>query len=123
MSGSPPEPGPATASPGQPVVVLPTAPQQSEGKSGRLLMETMVTSPGARELSPLPQNPEFRKAGAERRILAETPPLRAASTSAYIPLYGNRSSSSVFITTSFIINGSALLEASQTQPLQIIFWI
>jgi GWxTD domain-containing protein len=57
-SGETPIPAPSA----QAVVSLPSAPQQSEGKSGRLLMEAMVTAPQARELAPLPQSPEFRKA-------------------------------------------------------------
>ncbi|MCZ6832765.1 MAG: GWxTD domain-containing protein [Acidobacteria bacterium] len=65
-------PAPAAASqqsqaPDQPypqpaAVSLPDAPRPSEGKSGRLLIEPLVTAPQARELAPLPDNPEFRKA-------------------------------------------------------------
>jgi GWxTD domain-containing protein len=43
-------------------VSLPAAPQPGEGKSGRLLMEPMSEAPGARELTPLPDDPAFRKA-------------------------------------------------------------
>ncbi|TDI34719.1 MAG: GWxTD domain-containing protein [Acidobacteria bacterium] len=49
-------------SPQPAAVSLPDAPRPSEGKSGRLLIESMPVAPRARELTPLPDNPEFRKA-------------------------------------------------------------
>jgi GWxTD domain-containing protein len=61
-SAAPPSAAPASQAAPQVSVALPTAPQPGEGKSGRLLMEAMVMAPQARELAPLPQNPEFRKA-------------------------------------------------------------
>ncbi|MFQ5670238.1 MAG: GWxTD domain-containing protein [Acidobacteriota bacterium] len=48
-------------SPG-PSLVLPVAPLPGEGKSTRLLMEAPSGPPGARDLTPLPDDPEFRRA-------------------------------------------------------------
>jgi GWxTD domain-containing protein len=41
--------------------VLPATPQPTEGKTGRVLMEPLSETPEARELTPLPDDPEFRR--------------------------------------------------------------
>mgnify|MGYP001820537139 CR=1 FL=1 len=71
----PPAPGdptaadtaPATATGGAPAapttsVALPAPPRPSEGKTGRLLIEPMEQLQPERELTPLPDDPEFRDA-------------------------------------------------------------
>lgn len=50
------------SAPSSATVNLPDAPRLTEGKSGRILIEPLVAPAKARELAPLPDNPEFRKA-------------------------------------------------------------
>ncbi|MFQ5720251.1 MAG: GWxTD domain-containing protein, partial [Acidobacteriota bacterium] len=64
---SPPPPGPQGASSATPVpagniVALPPAPRLTEGKSGRLFIEPVnPLPPDASTLTPLPDDPEFRR--------------------------------------------------------------